>query len=86
MRLDFTRLITIFLGFVVAQYLIQTFLIMVGFRGVALMIAYNFLLSFVAVLIYYPPEYRKGAFKNPEFYRTVSIFFLIFLLLSLIGF
>ena len=51
MRLDFTRLIIIFLGFVVAQYLIQTFLIMVGFRGVALMIAYNFLLSFVAVLI-----------------------------------
>ena len=39
-----------------------------------------------AVLIYYPSEYRSTAFKNPEFYRNVSIFFLVFLILSLIGF
>ena len=85
MRIDMGRLVAVILGFFVAQILIQLFLSFLGFSGVAFEIAYNLLLAFVAVLIYYPSEYRKTAFKNPEFYRNVAIFFLVFLLLSLIG-
>lgn len=85
MKLDIGRLVGVIIGFLIAQILIQYFLFMLGFRGVGFEIIYNLLLSFVAVLIYYPSEYRKSAFKNPEFYRNVAIFFLVFLLLSLLG-
>ena len=86
MRLDIGRLLIVIIGFLVAQVLIQYFLAMLGLSGISVVIAYNLLLSFVAVLIYYPSGYRREAFKNPDFYRDVAIFFLIFLLLSLFGF
>ena len=86
MRIDIGRLLMVLLGFLVAQVLIQYFLALIGVSGIAFVILYNFMLSFVAVLIYYPAEYRKEAFKNPDFYRNVAVFFLIFLLLSLLGF
>ena len=86
MGLDIKRLVIVILTFILAQVLIQLFLAFLGVKGITFEIIYNLMLSFVAVLIYYPAEYRKDAFKNPEFYRNVSIFFLIFLLLSLIGF
>lgn len=86
MRVDLGRLLLVLIGFLVAQILIQTFLSLLGISGIAFIVIYNLLLSFVAVLIYYPAEYRSTAFKNPEFYRNVSIFFLVFLILSLIGF
>lgn len=84
MRIDFTRLLIVLLGFLVAQVLIQSFLITLGMSGLPLLITYNFLLAFVATLIYYPSGYRKDAFKNPEYYKNVAMFFLVFLLLSLI--
>ena len=86
MRVDIGRLLMVILGFVLAQILIQYFLALLGLSGITFVIVYNLLLSFVAVLIYYPSEYRKDAFKNPDFYRNVSVFFLVFLLLSLLGF
>ena len=86
MRINFGRLLLVLIGFVVAQVLIQMFLTVLGLTGVTFVILYNLILSFVAVLIYYPSEYRKYAFKNPDFYRDVAIFFLIFLLLELLGF
>lgn len=87
MRIDIGRLIIVIIGFWIAQLLIGTFLTTIGFPigSLSFEIMYNFLLAFVAVLIYYPSEYRKYAFKNPDFYRDVAIFFLIFLLLSLAG-
>lgn len=88
MRLDIGRLIAVIIGFWIAQLLIGTFLTAVGLPigSVSFEIVYNLLLAFVAVLIYYPSEYRRQAFKNPDFYRDVAVFFLIFLLLSLFGF
>lgn len=86
MRINFGRLLLVLVGFIVAQVLIQMFLTLLGLTGVTFVILYNLILSFVAVLIYYPSEYRKYAFKNPDFYRDVAIFFLIFLLLELLGF
>lgn len=86
MRINFGRLLLVLIGFVVAQVLIQMFLTLLGLTGVTFVILYNLILSFVAVLIYYPPEYRKYAFKNPDFYRDAAIFFLVFLLLELLGF
>jgi len=84
MGIDIKRLLVVIISFLLAQILIQNFLILLGFNGIALVILYNLLLSFVAVLIYYPSGYRKEAFSNPDFYRDVAIFFLIFLLLALI--
>ena len=86
MRIDVGRLLFVIIGFMVAQVLIQLFLAFLGFTGIVFEIVYNLLLSFVAVLIYYPSEYRREAFKSPEFYRNVALFFLVFLLLSVIGF
>ena len=84
MRIDFTRLLVVLIGFLVAQVLIQSFLISIGMSGLPLLITYNLLLSFVATLIYYPSGYRKDAFEDPEFYRNTAMFFLVFLIISLI--
>jgi len=84
MKIDFTRLLLVLLGFFVAQYLIQYFLLVIGVSGIAFVILYNLLLAFVATLIYYPAGYRKAAFSDPEFYRNVAMFFLVFLVLSLV--
>ena len=86
MKVDVGRLVLVLIGFIVAQILIQTFLTLLGLTGITFVIIYNLILSLVAVLIYYPSEYRQYAFKNPEFYRDVAIFFFIFLLLELLGF
>lgn len=87
MRIDIGRLIIVIIGFWVAQLLIGTFLASIGLPigSLSFEIIYNLLLAFVAVLIYYPSEYRKEAFRSPDFYRDVAIFFLIFLLFSLFG-
>ena len=84
MRIDFTRLIVVILGFFVAQILIQSVLLSIGITGLPFVILYNLLLSFVATLIYYPAGYRKQAFKEPEFYRNVVMFFVVFVIISLI--
>ena len=84
MKIDFTRLIIVILGFFVAQILIQSFLVSLGISGLPFLITYNLLLSFVATLIYYPSGYRKQAFKEPEFYKNVVMFFVVFVIISLI--
>ena len=38
----------------------------------------------LATLIYYPSGYRKQAFKEPEFYKNVVMFFVVFVIISLI--
>ena len=84
MKIDFTRLLVVILGFFVAQIVIQSFLLSIGVSGVAFLILYNLLLAFVATLIYYPSGYRKQAFKEPDFYRNVVMFFVIFVIFSFI--
>ena len=84
MKIDFTRLIIVILGFFVAQVLIQSVLLSLGVTGLPFLIMYNLLLAFVATLIYYPSGYRKQAFKEPEFYKNVVMFFVVFVVISLI--
>ena len=84
MKIDFTRLIVVIIGFFVAQIIIQSFLSMLGISGLAFVILYNLLLAFVATLIYYPAGYRKQAFKEPDFYKNVVMFFVVFVIISLI--
>ena len=84
MRIDFTRLLVVLIGFLVAQIFIQSFLVAIGMSGLPFLVTYNLLLSFVATLIYYPSGYRKNAFKDPDFYKNVGMFFLVFLIISLI--
>ena len=83
-KIDFTRLIVVIIGFFVAQIIIQSFLSMLGISGLAFVILYNLLLAFVATLIYYPAGYRKQAFKEPDFYKNVVMFFVVFVIISLI--
>ena len=85
MKIDFTRLLLVLVGFFVAQFLIQSFLLSLGITGLPFLIMYNLLLAFVATLIYYPAGYRKEAFKDPDFYKNVVMFFVVFILLSFIG-
>ncbi len=85
MKIDITRLLLVIVGFYIAQILLHYFLVSLGFSGLPLVITYNILLAFIAALIYFPPYDRKGIFKNPEFYKYVGIFALIFMLLSLVG-
>ena len=84
MKIDFTRLILVILGFFAAQIIIQSFLVSLGITGLPFLIMYNLLLAFVATLIYYPSGYRKEAFKEPEFYKNVVMFFVVFVIISLI--
>ena len=84
MKIDFTRLIIVILVFFVAQVVIQSFLLSLGISGLPFVILYNLLLAFVATLIYYPSGYRKQAFKEPEFYKNVVMFFVVFVIISLI--
>lgn len=84
MKIDFTRLLIVILGFFVAQILIQSFLLSLGISGLPFLIMYNLLLAFVATLIYYPSGYRKEAFKEPDFYKNVVMFFVVFVIISLI--
>ena len=86
MQIDFKRILFILIGFILAQFLIQSFLVMIGISGISFLIIYYLLFSFVVVLLNYPPGYRISSFKSPDFYRNVAILFLIFLLLSLLGF
>ena len=84
MKIDFTRLIIVILGFFVAQILIQSFLVSLGISGLPFLIMYNLLLAFVATLIYYPSGYRKQAIKEPDFYKNVVMFFVVFVIFTLI--
>ena len=84
MKIDFTRLLLVLLGFYVAQMFLGIFLTSLGLSGLPLLITYNLLLAFVATLIYYPSSQRREAFKDPDFYKNVAIFFLIFLLLEFV--
>ena len=74
MKIDFTRLLLVLLGFYVAQIFLSIFLTSLGLTGLPLIITFNLLLSFIATLIYYPSVQRKDAFKDPDFYKNVAIF------------
>lgn len=84
MKIDFTRLFLVLIGFIIAQYIISYFLVSIGFSGLPLIIAYNLLLAFFAAFIYIPREYKRSALKEPEFYKNAGIFFVIFLIISIL--
>ncbi len=84
MKIDFTRLFLVLIGFVIAQYIISYFLVSIGFNGLPLIITYNLLLGFFAAFVYLPREYKRNAFKEPEFYKNAGIFFVIFLIISIL--
>ena len=86
MRMDFKSILYILIGFIIAQVLIKSFLVMLGLNGIAFIIVYYLLFSFVVVLLNYPSGYRSSSFKQPEFYKDVATLFFIFLVLVLLGF
>ena len=43
------------------------------------MFVVDVLVGFLFAYLYYPREYRRGIFRNPNFYRDAGIFALIFI-------
>ena len=89
MRIDFTRLITFLLvayvGQIIIQYAVAYLFSLMGWGNYYVMLlVVNILIGFLFAYLYYPKEYRRGIFKNPEFYRSAGIFALIFLVIDVV--
>ena len=89
MRIDFGRLIIFLLVAYIGQYAIQygvryVFYLFGWYNYFAILLTVDVLIGFLFAYLYYPKEYRKGIFKNPNFYRDAGIFALIFIGLDLL--
>ena len=89
MRIDFTRLIIFLLIAYVGQRIIQyavvyLFALVGWYNYYAMLFVINVLIGFLFAYLYYPREYRRGIFKNPNYYRDSAIFALIFTGLDLL--
>ena len=49
-----------------------------------MLLVVDVLIGFLFAYLYYPREYRRGIFKNPNFYRDAGIFTLIFFVLDVL--
>ena len=89
MRIDFGRLlvflIVAYVGQIVIQYAVSYLFALAGwYNYFAMLLIVDVLIGFLFAYLYYPKEYRRGIFKNPNFYRDAGIFALIFIALDLI--
>lgn len=89
MRIDFGRLlvflIVAYIGQIVIQYAVSYLFALAGwYNYFAMLLIVDVLIGFFFAYLYYPKEYRRGIFKNPNFYRDAGIFALIFIALDLI--
>ena len=89
MRIDFTRLIIFLLiayvGQIIIQYAVAYIFAFFGwYNYLAMLFIVDILIGFLFAYLYYPKEYRRGIFKNPNFYRDAGIFALIFIGLDLL--
>ena len=82
MRLDWGKLLLFLIGIILAQRLIYFVLAMMGLSGIALTIAFEFVVSFMFTYLYYPSFKRRYAFKDPTFYRNWGMFLFVFLVLD----
>lgn len=89
MRIDFGRLIIFlivaYIGQIAIQYGVAYLFALAGwYNYFAMLLVVDVLIGFLFAYLYYPREYRKGIFKNPNYYRDAGIFALIFLGLDLL--
>lgn len=89
MRIDFGRLIIFlviaYLGQIVIQKCVLLIFNLLGWHNyLAMLFIVDILVGFLFAYLYYPKEYRRGIFRNPNFYRDAAIFALIFIGLDLV--
>lgn len=89
MRVDFKRLLLFFLIIYVGEWIITNGVVYafvsLGITNYyAMILVIEVLVGFLFAYLYYPKEYRRGIFKNPNFYRDAGIFSLIFIAMRLI--
>jgi hypothetical protein len=89
MRIDFGRLILFLVVCIIGQfvisYAITSACLFLGIRNYRLIqMLVNIGIGFFLAWLYRPAEYRRGCFKDPNFYRDAGIFALIFIVLDLI--
>ena len=68
---------------VAVQFLLQMFLGSLGLPMITIELIVNFVIAFLFSLINYR-GYKKEAFKDPSFHKSVLSYFLVFTLISLI--
>ena len=83
MQIDFKRLaiflLVAYIGQIIIQYAVSYLFLSAGYSNpFVMMLVVNVMVGFLFAYLYYPKEYRRGIFKNPNFYRDAGIFALIF--------
>lgn len=84
MKIDFTRLLVFLLVAYFGQQVIWTVVSLLPIHPLPMLVLADALIGFLFAYLYYPREYRKGIFKNPEFYRNAGMFALIFLVIDML--
>ena len=86
MKIDFTRLFMFLLVAYLGQQVIWSMVSLLPIHPLPMLVLGDSLIGFLFAYLYYPREYRRGIFKNPEFYRNAGMFALVFLVLDMLRF
>ena len=89
MRVDFGRLILFLAVCLIGQFVIGSVVteicLLLGMRNyLAIQMIVDVGIGFFFAWLYRPSEYRRGCFRDPNFYRDAGIFALIWIILDLI--
>ena len=89
MRIDFGRLILFLVACLIGQFVISYAVtyacVFLGIKNYMLIqMLVNIGIGFFLAWLYRPAEYRRGCFRDPNFYRDAGMFALIWILLDLI--
>lgn len=77
-KFNWRRLIITYLIFLGVQFAAEYLLFKLGISGLLNIVIISLILAVCAELINYPKQLRKYCLKDPFFYRSIAIFFLIF--------
>ena len=83
MRIDFSRLLLFFIVAFIGQRIIYYFVGMLPISPLPALVLSDVLVGFLFAYLYYPVEFRRGIFKNPNYYRDAGVFALIFLVIDI---
>ena len=84
MRIDWGKMLLYLLGLIIAQRIVWYVLALLGLSGIALVLVFEFIISFLFTYLYYPSYNRKYALKDPDFYKNWGIFLIVLLVLDFI--
>jgi hypothetical protein len=70
------------IGIFLFQQVLTSILIALNFEFIAIIILVELGMAFLFALLYYPPGYRRIAWRDPRFHMNVAVFFGIFILIE----